>query len=79
MIYFGLSGIIPIFNEACERKKQNLWLEIVWRVSGGCLAGVWQVSFGCLEGVLRVSVRCLKGVWRESMGGLNGIRVSQDW
>ena len=43
-------------------------MELVWRVSGGGLAGVlW------LSGV------CLKGVWRESMGCLNGILVSQDW
>ena len=34
-------------------------MEIVWKVSGGCLADVWQVSFGCLKGVLRVSGRCL--------------------
>ena len=34
-------------------------MEIVWRVSGRCLAGVWKVYFGCLEGVLRVSGRNL--------------------
>ena len=53
-------------------------MEIVWRVSGGCLAGVWKVSFGCLEGVLRVSGRCLKGVWRVSMRFPNSKLVSQD-
>ena len=26
-------------------------MEIVWRVSGGCLVGVWRVSFVCLEGI----------------------------
>ena len=41
-------------------------MEIVWRVSGGCLAGVWQVSFGCLEGVLRVYGGCLKGFYGMS-------------
>ena len=50
-------------------------MEIVWRVSGGCLTGV----LGFLEGVLRVSERNLKGVWSESMGRLNGILVSQEW
>ena len=40
---------------------------------------VWRVSEGCLAGVLWLSGRCLKGVWRESMGCLNGILVSQDW
>ena len=48
-------------------------MEIVKRVSGGCMAGVSQVSFGTLEGVLLVSGRCLKSFWRESMGCLNGI------
>ena len=30
-------------------------MEIIWRVSGWCLAGVLWLSGGCLEGVLRVS------------------------
>ena len=38
-------------------------MEIVWRVSGGCMA----VYGGCLKGVLSISGRCLEGVWRESM------------
>ena len=54
-------------------------MEIVWRVSGGCLVGVWRVSGRCMEGVLGVSGRCLKGVWRVFMGFLNGDLVSQEW
>ena len=30
-------------------------MEIVWRVSGGCLAGVLWLSGGCLKGVWKVS------------------------
>ena len=29
-------------------------MEIVWRVSGGCLAGVFWLSGGCLKGVCKV-------------------------
>ena len=29
-------------------------MEIVWRVSGGCLKGVWRVSGGYLREVLMV-------------------------
>ena len=37
-------------------------MEIVWRVSGGCLEGVLRVSGGSLKGVWKVTVRCLEGI-----------------
>ena len=41
-------------------------MEIVWMVSGGCLAGVWWVSGECLKGYGGY----LEGVWKVSVGYL---------
>ena len=39
--------------------------DCLW-VSGGCMEIVWRVSGGCLTGVLWLSGGCLKGVWKVS-------------
>ena len=36
-------------------------MEIVLRVSGGCLVGVWWVSGGCLKGIWKMPGGCLEG------------------
>ena len=48
-------------------------MEVVWRLSGGCLEGVWGLSGGCLGVVWRLSGGCLEGVWRVSGGCLGGV------
>ena len=50
-------------------------MEIVWRMSGRCLAGVLWLSGGCLKGVWKVSYGCLAGIcgmfqWYSVKSGL---------
>ena len=50
-------------------------MEIVRRVSGGCLAGVPWLSGGCLKDVWKVSEGCLEGIngLSERYSGKSGL------
>ena len=54
-------------------------------MSGGCLEVVWKLSVGCLEGVCRVSGGCLEGFWKmsgkclEIVCKVSGVCVEGDW
>ena len=59
------------------------FLEIVWNVSGRCVADVWGVDEGCsedvwnkkphLNSIRRKGPKCLEGVWKVSENCLGGV------